>query len=98
MSWQDSLHRVEAVNEDQKHLDPVRARRSHPGNVRAISLLSISVSSAVTLFLAERVGFEPRPYSRFLKTETRVHFSNIFIFLSAVYYVYPVSVVSLVLV
>jgi hypothetical protein len=44
------------------------------------------------------VGFEPRPYSRFLKTETRVRFSNIFIFLSAVYYVYPVSVVPLVLI
>src|SRR5271163_4613257 len=44
--------------------------------------------------MAERVGFEPRPYSRFLTTGTRVHFSNIFIFLSVVYYVCPVSVVS----
>ena len=47
--------------------------------------------------MAERVGFEPGPYSRCLKIKRRALISNIFIFLSAVYYVYPFSLVSPVL-
>lgn len=43
------------------------------------------------------MGFGPRPYSRFLKIKRRASISNIFIFLSAVYYVYPFSLVSPVL-
>ena len=72
--------------------------RSEKSSLPARSIKYIARLLAALFFLAERVGFEPRPYSRFLKTETRATFQNIFIFLSAVYYVYPVSLVSLVLI
>ena len=47
--------------------------------------------------MAERVGFEPTFHSRFLKIKRLASISNMLIFLSAVYYVYPFSLVSPVL-